>query len=63
MNSLGQQLMTKRIDETTPEGFLSHHISTAHHMADTFKDIHVALASKNNKNLSDVKINIIFLIW
>lgn len=50
---MGEQLMMKRIDETTPDGFLSHHISKAHHMTETFKDIHAALASKNMKNISD----------
>lgn len=53
LTTMGEQLMTKRIDETTPDGFLSHHISKAHHMTETFKDIHAALASKNNnKNIS-----------
>ena len=36
------------IDEITPHGFLSHHLTKAHHMAETFKDIHVALVAKNN---------------
>lgn len=49
---MGEQLLTKRIDETTPEGFLTHHISKAHHMADTFKDIHAAIVTQNNKNIS-----------
>lgn len=38
----------------TPHGFLSHNLSKAHHMAETFKDIHAALVSQNSKSsLSD----------
>lgn len=52
LTSMGEQLMINRIDETTPDGFLSHQTSRAHHMTETFKDIHAALASKNNKNIA-----------
>lgn len=55
---MGEQLLTKKIDETTAHGFLSHQISKAHHMTETFKDIHAALASTNNKNV----ISVMFLL-
>ena len=48
LDAFGESLLARKIDEITPHGFLSHHLTKAHHMAETFKDIHVALVAKNN---------------
>jgi len=53
LNAYGEILLSKKIDEATSQGFISHHMSKAHHMAETFKDIHAALNSQSNKNISD----------
>lgn len=52
LNAFGENLLAKKIDEATIEGLTSHNMSKAHHMAETFKDIHAALVSKNNKHIS-----------
>ena len=52
MTAFGQTKITQKIDEATSDGLITHSISKAHHMADTFKDIHAALVSEKNKNLS-----------
>lgn len=41
----------------TNEGMISHNFSKAHHMAETFKDIHAALVSSKHQNLSDSKMD------
>ncbi len=51
-DAFGHQKITQRIDEATADGLISHTFSKAHHMAETFKDIHAALVSEKNKNLS-----------
>ncbi|CAF0840751.1 unnamed protein product [Brachionus calyciflorus] len=52
INSFGEQrLLSRKIDETNSKGFISHNFSKAHHMTDTFKDIHAALSSKSAKSL------------
>jgi hypothetical protein len=52
LNAYGESLLARKIDETATSGFISHNVSKAHHMAETFKDIHAALVAKNNKNIS-----------
>ena len=44
-------MLSRKIDESTSDGLISHNMSKAHHMAETFKDIHAALVAKNNKKL------------
>ncbi len=51
-DAFGQHKVTQRIDEATNDGFISHSFSKAHHMAETFKDIHAALVSEKNKSIS-----------
>ncbi len=50
LNAFGQNVIAQKIDEATSNGLISHSLSKAHHMAETFKDIHAALVSDKNKN-------------
>lgn len=52
MNAFGQTKVSGKIDEATSDGLITHSFSKAHHMAETFKDIHAALVSEKNKNIS-----------
>lgn len=52
LNAFGSTKVTQKIDEVTEDGLITHSFSKAHHMAETFKDIHAALVSEKNKNLS-----------
>ena len=45
---LGNNVVAKKIDEASQEGLISYNISKAHHMAETFKDIHATLVSEIN---------------
>ena len=52
-NAIGQDnLLSCQIDEMTSNGFLTQNLSKAHHMTETFKDIHAALVSNGNKTIS-----------
>ena len=48
INELGNNVVAKKIDEASQEGLISHNISKAHHMVETFKDIRAALVSEIN---------------
>ena len=48
INVLGNNVVAKKIDEASQEGLISYNISKAHHMAETFKDIHATLVSEIN---------------
>jgi hypothetical protein len=48
--SNADKLLSRKLDEVTSKGFLTHNVAKANHMTETFKEIHVALAS--NPNLS-----------
>lgn len=54
LNAFGENLLARKIDEATARGYITHNISKAHHMTETFKDIHAALVSSStsNKNIS-----------
>ena len=52
INAFGEQrLLSRKIDEPNSKGFITHNFSKAHHMTDTFKDIHAALSSKSAKSI------------
>ncbi len=51
LNAFGKNVVAQRVDEATSNGLITHSFSKAHHMAETFKDIHAALVSDKNKNL------------
>jgi hypothetical protein len=51
LNAFGEQILSRKIDESTNDGLISYNMSKAHHMAETFKDIHAALTAKNNRQL------------
>ena len=51
LNAFGEQVLSRKIDEATSDGLISYNMSKAHHMAETFKDIHAALVAKNNKKI------------
>ena len=53
IDSFGEhKLLSRKIDETNSNGFITHNFSKAHHMTDTFRDIHAALSNKSSKSLA-----------
>jgi len=52
LTAFGATKVSQKIDEVTSDGLITHSFSKAHHMAEAFKDIHAALVSEKNKNLS-----------
>jgi hypothetical protein len=52
LDAYGERLLTRKIDEASSIGFLTHNFSKAHHMTETFKDINAALVAENNRNAS-----------
>jgi hypothetical protein len=48
LNAFGENLLARKIDETTQNGFISHNLSKAHHMTEIFKDIHTALVAQSH---------------
>jgi nephrocystin-4 len=50
LDAYGERLLSVKLDQATANGLISHNMSKAHHMTETFKDIHVALSS--NKSLA-----------
>ena len=45
-NNCNDKLLTRKLDEVTSKGFITHNYAKANHMTETFKEIHVALASE-----------------
>ena len=61
--SNADKLLSRKLDEVTSKGFLTHNIAKANHMTETFKEIHVALASTPNLIRTVSYVNFIVKFW